>query len=297
MAAFSAKHRALVPTYESVSAAQSGSKISTIQRVETVKSAGNERAPAINSKANFPTLGNASASASSVPQWGASSTQAKKQTQVSKKLKVAPAPLLQQSTPASSKQKADEKPKAKSGTKKEEATIEQKNSPKKDKKSNEKVDKNNGKSNETKENKKKNGENKKHTNGPLVLQNGHANSEATASANGNSVASAPPGFSNSNSDSVKPPPGFQGTSSNVHEYAAPSNATQRNQILVSYFQKALKTPEGVEQFRTISKLFREDLCAAQSFYEHCEATLGQQFHSIFPELLILLPDIRKQQVN
>lgn len=318
MATVSAKHRALVPSYESVSGGQSGSKINTIQRVETTKpsSANNVRAPVINSKANFPALGNASASAAPAPQWlAAGQAKSKKPTQMSKKLKVAPAPLLEQTSTANSinKQKPEEKSKSKNENKKDDGTTDSKKSSKKEKKNVAKADngenvtpkpKGKEKSNESKENHRKNGDNKKNSNGPLVSQNGCADWEvegATTSNGGTTKPSPPPGFSSGSSDSMKPPPGFTATTTKsnatAYEYTPPSNATQRNQILVSYFQKALKTPEAVEQFRNISKLFREDMCTALAFYEHCEATLAAQFHSIFPELLILLPDIKKQQVN
>lgn len=60
--------------------------------------------------------------------------------------------------------------------------------------------------------------------------------------------------------------------------------------------KSLKAP-AVDEFRNVSKLFRSGLCNARAYYEHCEAVLGDRFESIFPELLALLPDINKQQVN
>lgn len=60
--------------------------------------------------------------------------------------------------------------------------------------------------------------------------------------------------------------------------------------------KSLKAP-AVDEFRNVSKLFRSGLCNSRAYYEHCEAVLGERFESIFPELLALLPDINKQQVN
>lgn len=60
--------------------------------------------------------------------------------------------------------------------------------------------------------------------------------------------------------------------------------------------KSLQAP-AVEEFCNVSKLFRSGLCNARAYYEHCEAVLGERFESIFPELLALLPDISKQQVN
>lgn len=65
---------------------------------------------------------------------------------------------------------------------------------------------------------------------------------------------------------------------------------------MSLFVKSLKTPV-VDEFSNISKLFRRNKCNARAYYEHCEAVLGERFESIFPELLALLPDINKQQVQ
>lgn len=60
--------------------------------------------------------------------------------------------------------------------------------------------------------------------------------------------------------------------------------------------KSLKSP-AVDEFRNISKLFRSGLCHASAYYEHCQIVLGDRFENIFPELLVLLPDIGKQQVS
>lgn len=60
--------------------------------------------------------------------------------------------------------------------------------------------------------------------------------------------------------------------------------------------KSLKSP-AVDEFRNISKLFRSGLCHASAYYEHCQIVLGDRFENIFPELLVLLPDISKQQAS
>lgn len=337
MAAVSAKHRGLVPSYESINAGQSSSKINTIQRTEVAKTSpiSNERTPALNSKASFPALGGSSAAATA-PQWLSNNTaKSKKQPQVSKKLKVAPPPLLDHATNEKNlnKQKTeverlkpDEKLKAKTDKNKENAAEIAKKNSKKDKKNattaegetsskpkeKENVQKLNAKANKTKEtnlNKKNedNQANNNNTNGKEdKVSTKNKRAEHTNELNGptygnifaNVTASLPPpGFSGNGQ--VKPPPGFSSGSQQstvVHEYIPPSNATQRNQILVSFFQKTLK-PEVVEEFRNYSILFRENMCTAETFYEHCELTLGGQFNTVFPELLSLLPDITKQQVS
>lgn len=64
MASVSAKHRALIPSYESIG--QGGSKIKTVQQVETTKAINNKNVPQMNSKESFPALGKSTAPAS---QW------------------------------------------------------------------------------------------------------------------------------------------------------------------------------------------------------------------------------------
>lgn len=68
------------------------------------------------------------------------------------------------------------------------------------------------------------------------------------------------------------------------------------QMLVSHFTKSLDS-SAVDEFRNISKMFRDGTCNARAYYEHCESVLGEKFENIFPELLALLPDISKQQVS
>lgn len=341
MAAVSAKHRSLVPSYESLNAGQSSSKINTIQRTEVAKTSptSNERTPALNSKESFPALGGSSAAATA-PQWLSNNTaKSKKQPQISKKLKVAPPPLLDHATNEKNlnkqtqpkteveKPKPDEKQKSKTDKNKENTVETAKKNSKKDKKNGtkaevetlskpkekENVQKTNAKANKTKETNlnKKNEDNQANNNNSngkedkVATQNKraeHTNDLGNPSYGNifaNITASVPPpGFSGNGQ--VKPPPGFSSTGSQqsavVYEYIPPSNATQRNQILVSFFQKTLK-PEVVEEFRNYSILFRENMCTAETFYEHCELTLGGQFNTVFPELLSLLPDITKQQVS
>lgn len=67
-------------------------------------------------------------------------------------------------------------------------------------------------------------------------------------------------------------------------------------MLTSHFTKSLNA-SAVDEFRTVSRLFRESCCNARAYYEHCEVVLGERFENIFPELLVLLPDINKQQVS
>lgn len=102
----------------------------------------------------------------------------------------------------------------------------------------------------------------------------------------------PPGFG---SAPKKPPPGF--TVIDEPMFLPPQNASNRNEALAKEFQKVLTTPESMQEFKNVSKMFREGNYYPKSYYETCQHVLGAGFDSIFPELLALLPDIQKQQVR
>lgn len=129
----------------------------------------------------------------------------------------------------------------------------------------------------------------------------------------------PPGFNdNSRKKQTQPPPGFSVTLNSVvkptnnltftsslgesysilptHHYLPPKNSTKRNKALFAHFQKN-EEPEAVEQFKEISKMFIHGSYHALPYYEHCKHALKDKFDVIFPELLVLLPDISKQQVS
>ncbi|XP_031620728.1 E3 ubiquitin-protein ligase ZNF598 [Contarinia nasturtii] len=298
--AVSSKHRVLVQAFDTSSSAANAlanQKIKTIQRTETKsQSVAADYVPSIKSKENFPALGGASSSVGA-PQWlnGTNGT-GKKQQQISKKLKVAPAPILP-TTKSFEINKKDDDPSKKVKSK-----------PNQNEKKKDKADNSNGKKNDsvkkTKENNEKNAnanKSEKKRNDSIATENNGDNNTINGIVNSySSVAHftmPPPGFpAKRNEKSTTIPPGFENLSSDTtaSTYMSPSNALQRNQILVSHFMKSLKAP-AVDEFRNVSKLFRSGLCNSRSYYEHCEAVLGERFENIFPELLALLPDINKQQ--
>lgn len=69
------------------------------------------------------------------------------------------------------------------------------------------------------------------------------------------------------------------------------------QNLVTQFQRSLKKDDALAEFRTISQMVRDGSYNPGPYYEHCKVALGDRFHDIFPELLVLLPNIAKQQVG
>lgn len=107
---------------------------------------------------------------------------------------------------------------------------------------------------------------------------------------------------------TQPPPGFaandltftnsSGQSYSIlptNQFIAPPNFSQRNKILVERFLSALKSSDKIFEFKQISNMFRNGNFPSEHYYEHCKNEIGSEFSQIFPELLVLLPDIRKQQ--
>lgn len=102
--------------------------------------------------------------------------------------------------------------------------------------------------------------------------------------------------------SVPPCNGFTFTNSSgesynipVHNYLQPLDFNQRNKALVVNFMKALCSQESIQEFKEVSRQFREGIYSAELYYEHCRDSIKEEFEILFPELLALLPDISKQQ--
>ncbi|XP_071507806.1 E3 ubiquitin-protein ligase ZNF598-like [Diadema antillarum] len=113
-----------------------------------------------------------------------------------------------------------------------------------------------------------------------------------------SLAAAPP-----TAPATAPPPGFpallgqsniQSTNSN---FIQPPNFKERNRELVQRIQElCVGDDELFAQFRQDSGSFRQDLITAKEYYQRCVQTLSKEnFHSVFEELVTLLPDLKKQQ--
>lgn len=79
-------------------------------------------------------------------------------------------------------------------------------------------------------------------------------------------------------------------------YVSPPDFQKRNTCLVAKLNAVLVEQDKIEEFRYVSGLFRGGTCDAQEYYTHCHEVMGANaFESVFPELLVLLPDIAKQQ--
>ncbi|XP_052405985.1 E3 ubiquitin-protein ligase ZNF598 [Carassius gibelio] len=111
----------------------------------------------------------------------------------------------------------------------------------------------------------------------------------------------------------KPPPGFTGIplNSNVVEpsmpavnrgtpdvgsYLIPEHFQQRNMDLIQSIKNFLQNDETkFNEFKNHSGQFRQGLIPAVRYYKSCQELLGENFNRVFNELLVLLPDTRKQQ--
>jgi hypothetical protein len=101
----------------------------------------------------------------------------------------------------------------------------------------------------------------------------------------------------SHSSIKPPPPGFKQIEPAKHRFCPAPDAGKRNQALVDEFQQILTSNDQMQEFRLLSQMFRDGNYFARSYFESCKGVLGEKFNTIFPELLVLLPDIEKQQVG
>ena len=110
---------------------------------------------------------------------------------------------------------------------------------------------------------------------------------------------APPGFSSEqkslNDKSTSLLPSKNGVSE--AQYMRPPYFQQRNVQLIENIRKLIKDDqEKFGKFRTWSGQFRKGIMKSEDYYNECLQLMGKtSFLSIFPELLVLLPDIEKQQ--
>lgn len=137
----------------------------------------------------------------------------------------------------------------------------------------------------------------------------------------------PPGFDNSQSVSpttLSPPPGFTSSLSDLkdlslknlmdsvssgsegpsyppvpvcYHYEEPKDFQSRNKALVMKIKEVFQdNSDKFNDFKTCSSEFRSGNLSALEYYNQCLELIGStNFKDIFSELLVLLPDINKQQ--
>merc|ERR1712106_818387 len=125
--------------------------------------------------------------------------------------------------------------------------------------------------------------------------------------------SAPPGFSkgppgfgdqNGQKSKAKTPPGFgpkivseNSRNPSNYKYSPPLDFQERNVKLISTIT-SLIGGKSLEfgMFKDISGQFRAGKLSSDSYFSQCrELVVSHKFNKFFPELLVLLPDIKKQQ--
>lgn len=118
----------------------------------------------------------------------------------------------------------------------------------------------------------------------------------------------PPGFS-VKVNSVARPPSNQLTftsssgesypilpAASVNQFVQPLDFQRRNAALMGRVVDILKDPGRQEEFRQMSILFRQGQLSSGAYYKHCVELMGEkQFNECFPEMLVLLPEISRQQ--
>ena len=121
----------------------------------------------------------------------------------------------------------------------------------------------------------------------------------------NKLKKPPPGFQSS----IKIPPGFSSVETGFKpsdgpvftiedaDYTQPKDFTVRNAALINLIQDVLQCDsQKFEKFRILSQDFRTGQSTAGEYYSKCLDILGNEhFFSVFVELLVLLPDIKKQK--
>merc|ERR1712123_534834 len=116
----------------------------------------------------------------------------------------------------------------------------------------------------------------------------------------------PPGFGDQNGQKskAKTPPGFgpkilseNSRNPSNYKYSPPLDFQERNVKLISTIT-SLIGGKSLEfgMFKDISGQFRAGKLSSDSYFSQCrELVVSHKFNKFFPELLVLLPDIKKQQ--
>ena len=108
----------------------------------------------------------------------------------------------------------------------------------------------------------------------------------------------PPGFNTAQKPEVISPSEDKSTDGlRQFYYQQPEGFQDRNKRLVSDVQDACQHDnEKFTQFKHLSSEYRQNTISATDYYNKCSELMGKEkFSKVFLELLILLPDINKQQ--
>ncbi|XP_034242189.1 E3 ubiquitin-protein ligase ZNF598 [Thrips palmi] len=110
----------------------------------------------------------------------------------------------------------------------------------------------------------------------------------------NSVARPPSNqltFTSSSGESYPILPGASG-----NQFVQPLDFQRRNAALMGRVVDILRDASRQEEFRQMSILFRQGQLSSASYYKHCVDLMGEKaFNECFPEMVVLLPEIERQQ--
>ncbi|XP_043279715.1 E3 ubiquitin-protein ligase ZNF598 isoform X2 [Venturia canescens] len=105
-------------------------------------------------------------------------------------------------------------------------------------------------------------------------------------------------FTNSSGESytILPTRTGKGELEKMYTYVIPPDFERRNRSLIERVTEVLGDQEAIKEFRFLSGSFRRGDCNPEDYYKRCRRAIGvATFDNLFPEMLVLLPDIEKQQ--
>uniref|UniRef100_A0A336KX30 RING-type E3 ubiquitin transferase n=1 Tax=Culicoides sonorensis TaxID=179676 RepID=A0A336KX30_CULSO len=82
---------------------------------------------------------------------------------------------------------------------------------------------------------------------------------------------------------------------NNGNYIHPPNEEQRNKDLKKKLSTILRDIDTFNEFQLASKMYINTKYTADTYFEHCRMVLGEHFNTLFPELLVLLPNKERQK--
>ncbi|XP_063703153.1 E3 ubiquitin-protein ligase ZNF598 [Culicoides brevitarsis] len=88
---------------------------------------------------------------------------------------------------------------------------------------------------------------------------------------------------------------LSGTLSHTPQYIRPPNEDNRNKELKRKLSTTLRDLDSFNEFQLASKMYINNKYTADTYFEHCRMVLGENFNSLFPELLVLLPNAERQK--
>ncbi|XP_078692873.1 E3 ubiquitin-protein ligase ZNF598-like [Branchiostoma floridae x Branchiostoma belcheri] len=109
------------------------------------------------------------------------------------------------------------------------------------------------------------------------------------------ITKAPPGFQPYTAPEPLAPAPLPLPAVDPGPYIQPDDFQQRNQQLMASIMECLKENNNIGQFKDFSRRFRQGALPAAEYYTICCKLFQKSFSAIFVELLVLLPDARKQQ--